>query len=58
MTLEGNYEDIRRFIYQVESGNDFIVLDSISLQQGTEMGSPLTLALVLSTYYRVPPDAP
>ncbi len=58
MTLQGNYEDIRRFIYQVESGNDFIVLDSISLQQGTEVGSPLTLALVLSTYYRVTPDEP
>lgn len=58
MTLRGNYEDIRRFIYQVESGPDFIVLDSISLQQGTESGSPLTLALALSTYYQVAPDAP
>jgi Tfp pilus assembly protein PilO len=58
MTLQGNYEDIRRFIYQVESGNDFIVLDSISLQQGAEAGSPLTLALALSTYYRVAPDEP
>ena len=56
MTLQGNYEDIRRFIYQVESGSDFIVLDSISLQQGLEPGAPLTLALNLSTYYRVEPD--
>jgi Tfp pilus assembly protein PilO len=56
MTLQGNYEDIRRFIYQVESGSDFIVLDSISLQQGLEPGAPLTLALNLSTYYRAEPD--
>ena len=56
MTLQGNYEDIRRFIYQVESGSDFIVLDSISLQQGLEPGAPLTLALALSTYYRVEPN--
>jgi Tfp pilus assembly protein PilO len=56
MTLQGNYEDIRRFIYQVESGGDFIVLDSISLQQGIEAGAPLTLALSLSTYYRAQPD--
>ena len=56
MTLQGNYEDIRRFIYQVEAGSDFIVLDSISLQQGLEPGAPLTLALNLSTYYRVEPD--
>ena len=54
MTLQGNYEDIRRFIYQVESGSDFIVLDSISLQQGLEPGAPLTLALNLSTYYQAP----
>ena len=58
MTLQGNYEDIRRFIYSVESGSDFIVLDSIALQQGLEPGSPLTLALALSTYYRASPDGP
>jgi len=58
MTLQGDYQDIRRFIYQVESGGDFIVIDSISLQQGTEANSPLTLALSLSTYYRPEPDAP
>ena len=56
MTLQGNYEDIRRFIHQVESGGDFIVIDSISLQQGAEAGAPLTLALSLSTYYRVGAD--
>ena len=39
MTLRGNYEDIRRFIYHVESGTDFIVIDSISLRQGEEAGS-------------------
>jgi Tfp pilus assembly protein PilO len=58
MTLQGNYEDIRHFIYQVESGSDFIVIDSISLQQGAEAGAPLTLALALSTYYRVGADGP
>ena len=41
MTLQGNYEDIRRFIYHVESGSDFIVIDSVSLRQGEEAGSPL-----------------
>ena len=56
MTLRGNYEDIRRFIYQVETGSDFIVIDSIALQQGEEAGSPLTLALTLSTYYKAEAD--
>jgi hypothetical protein len=56
MSLKGNYEDIRRFIYHVESGTDFIVIDSVVLRQGTEPGSPLTLDLGLSTYYRARPD--
>jgi Tfp pilus assembly protein PilO len=58
MTLRGNYEDIRRFIYQVETGSDFIVIDSIALQQGEEAGAPLTLALALSTYYQAGADGP
>jgi Tfp pilus assembly protein PilO len=58
MQLKGDYEDIRRFIYQVETGSDFIVIDSIALQQGEEAGSPLTLRLALSTYYHPGPDGP
>lgn len=58
MTLEGNYNDIKRFIYQVESGSDFIVIDSINIQQGTEANAPLTLALNLSTYYQAAPHGP
>ena len=58
MTLQGNYDDIRRFIYQVESGSDFIVIDSISLRQGEETGAPLTLALNLSTYYEAGRNGP
>jgi Tfp pilus assembly protein PilO len=55
MSLQGSYEDIRRFIYQVESGADFIVIDSVALRQGVEAGAPLTLDLTLSTYYRAGP---
>jgi Tfp pilus assembly protein PilO len=58
MTLKGNYEDIRRFIYHVESGSDFIVIDSISLRQEPEAGAGLTLTLALSTYYLAEPDGP
>jgi hypothetical protein len=51
-SLRGEYDDIRRFIYEIESGTDFIVIDSIALRQGVDPGSPLTLELNLSTYYR------
>jgi len=56
MSLRGDYDDIRRFIYQVESGTDFIVIDSIALRQSTEPGASLTFDLSLSTYYHVGPD--
>lgn len=56
MLLEGDYEDIRRFIYEVESNPDFIVIDSVSIAQGGDPGSPLTLTLGLSTYFRAGPD--
>jgi Tfp pilus assembly protein PilO len=53
ISLHGDYEDIREFIYQVESGPEFVVIDSVTLTQGGEPGSSsLTLTLGLSTYYR------
>jgi Tfp pilus assembly protein PilO len=55
MSLRGSYEDIRRFIHEVESGEDFIVIDSVALRQGVESGGSLTLDLTLSTYYRARP---
>jgi Tfp pilus assembly protein PilO len=53
--LEGNYENIRRFIYQLESGSNFVVIDSVQLSQDAAPGSPLALTLGLSTYYRAEP---
>lgn len=53
--LEGNYENIRRFIYQLESGPNFVVIDSVQLSQDAAPGSPLALTLGLSTYYRAEP---
>lgn len=50
--LEGDYENVRRFIYQLESGPDFIVIDSVTLNQDAAVGSPLQLTLSLSTFYQ------
>jgi Tfp pilus assembly protein PilO len=55
MSLQGDYEDIRQFIHRVEASTDFIIIDSISLRQAGEPDAPLTLDLVLSTYYRSGP---
>jgi hypothetical protein len=49
--LEGDYENIRRFIYQLESGSNFVVIDGVQLAQDAAQGSALSLTLGLSTYY-------
>lgn len=55
MQLEGEYDDIRRFIYDLESGSDFVVIDTVSLAQDATPGASLSLALGLSTYYLADP---
>ena len=57
VVLQGNYEDIRRFLYELETSTAFVVIDSVSLGQGREAGSPLEVNLRLSTYYRAQADA-
>ncbi|MCC7034975.1 MAG: hypothetical protein IT179_19290 [Acidobacteria bacterium] len=56
--LSGDYEDIRAFIYEIETAPDFLVIDNVFLAEGTGDQAPLTLTLDLSTYYRVTRDAP
>jgi Tfp pilus assembly protein PilO len=52
MTLEGEYESLRQFIYELESAPEFIIIDDVTLTQG-EVGKPLAFKLELSTYYRL-----
>jgi hypothetical protein len=52
MALQGNYDDVRRFIYDLETGSDFVVIDGVSMTQSGEPQGPLELTLNLSTYYK------
>jgi hypothetical protein len=52
MALEGGYDEVRRFIYDVETGTDFFVIDGVTLSQGGEAGAALQLTMNLSTYYK------
>ncbi len=56
MSLQGDYENLRQFIYALESAPEFVIIDGVTLveSQGDE---PLGLTLDLSTYYRVKPNA-
>lgn len=52
MVLQGDYESLRQFIYELESSSEFVIIDDVTLTQN-DPGKPLTLALELSTYYRL-----
>jgi Tfp pilus assembly protein PilO len=49
--LTGSYPNLRSFIHAIESSPQFVVIENISLAEGTNEGS-LRLAMDLSTYYR------
>jgi Type II secretion system (T2SS), protein M subtype b len=52
MTLEGGYENIRQFLFELETTPEFIIVDDVSLGQ-SEANKPVTLTVALSTYYRL-----
>jgi hypothetical protein len=52
MALQGEWEDVRRFIYQLEAAPPFVIIDDVTLAQ-TDLDKPLMLTLELSTYYRL-----
>jgi Tfp pilus assembly protein PilO len=52
MVLAGDYEDIREFIYRLETAPEFILIESVVLGQGNGSDNDLVLTLGVSTYYR------
>jgi len=49
---QGDYESLRRFIFDLESAPEFVIIDDVTLMQA-DPAKPLTLSLELSTYYRL-----
>ena len=52
MTLSGSWDDIRAFIYALETSPDFVVIDNVVIQEGTSGNASLSLDLDLTTYYK------
>jgi len=50
--FQGDYESVRRFIYELERAPAFVIIDDLTLAQ-VEANKPLMLTLSLSTYYRL-----
>jgi len=51
MQLTGDYASIRRFIYDLETAPEFVVIENVALGQGSEANAPLVLTIEVSTYY-------
>jgi len=50
--LQGEYGNLRQFIYELESAPEFVIIDDVTLSQN-DSSKPLTLILELSSYYRL-----
>ena len=50
--LNGDWEDIRQLIYEIETGPDFVVIENVNLAESMASAT-LSLDLDLSTYYRI-----
>lgn len=51
--LEGDWDDIRQLLYEIETGPDFFVIDDVQLSEGADANAPLALTLEISTYYKI-----
>ena len=53
-TLTGNYPDVRRFIYSLETAPEFIVLENIGLSSSadTQAARGVAMSLEIATYFR------
>jgi hypothetical protein len=51
LVLEGDYRNVRSFIYQLETSPEFVIIDSVTLLEGPP-NEPQRVTLELSTYYK------
>jgi hypothetical protein len=51
MVLEGDYDSVRQFIYELETTPAFVIIDDVTLAQ-RDPDQPLALSLELSAYFR------
>jgi hypothetical protein len=56
MVLEGDYANLRTFVYQLETAPDFVIIDDVTLTEARTT-EQLTLVVNLSTYFKKRSDA-
>ena len=58
MRLEGDYRNLRRFVYALETGAEFLVIEEIALRDGGRDDAAQVLTIGLATYYGVARGTP
>jgi Tfp pilus assembly protein PilO len=56
MSINGEYPDIRDFIYAVETAPEFVVIENVGVTEGARVESGLTVLMRLATYFRAGQD--
>jgi len=56
VTLSGQYRDIRRFIHELETAPEFLVLETVALSQGSTTSTALNVTVKVSIYYQAGGD--
>jgi hypothetical protein len=59
VTLVGDYQNIRQFLYDVETAQEFVIIEKVELAQAnaTQLDSLLEVSLAVATYYVTEPPA-
>ena len=57
MELTGDYRDVRKFLYALETAPEFVVIRSVALSQ-EERTTALRITVELATWYRAPDGEP
>ena len=53
ITLKGGYAGIRKFLYKVETAEEFVIVEKVQVNQpgGSATGNNLEVGLTVATYY-------
>jgi Tfp pilus assembly protein PilO len=51
-SISGQYRDIRKFLYQLETLPDFLIVENVQLTQTTGNSGTLNVTVQVATYYR------
>lgn len=53
--VDGTYDQLRRMIHLIETSDQYVVIDSLTLADAAESGSRLSINMQLRTLFREPP---